>query len=198
MFNTFGIISVRFNEWCLHAYVGTVFKLQKYDNKFTFKVSFKRLNEFIQNPIYQFVFYSFFLSRMYLNNLDLYNNALLSDASLIKLTVNITDREVTIVPNMYVTYNNVIRNVLKCLIQSKCLPVWQTESCIHCLTVENTRGNDDYGTTLYGEIINNNDIQVKIEIIRENSHRLMVEVNKYLKRCVEFIINNYIYNTINK
>lgn len=129
---------------------------------------------------------------MYLNNLDLYNNALLGDASLIKLSVNVTNGEVTIVPNMYVTYNNVIRNVSKCLIRSKYLPDWQTDSCIQCLTVENARENDDYGMTLYGAIINNNDVQVKIEIVRKNSHRLMVQVNKYLKRCVVFIKNNSI------
>ncbi|VVC32081.1 Dynein heavy chain, domain-2,Dynein heavy chain domain,Dynein heavy chain, domain-1,Dynein heavy chain, P- [Cinara cedri] len=129
-------------------------------------------------------------SIMYLNNLDLYNKALLSDGSLIKLTVNITNKEVTIVPNMYVTYNNIIKNVSKCLIWSKYLTVWQTESCIQCLTVENTWETDYHRTTLYGEIINNNDIREKIEIIRESSHSLMIEVNKYLKRLdLSSIIN---------
>lgn len=147
-------------------------------------MSFQYFNEFI----YTLLINCFFFSRMYLNNLDLYNKVLLSDdGSLIILTVNITNKEVTIVPNLFITYNNIIRNVSKCLIWSKYLPVWQTESCIHCLMVEDTRENNYYKTTLYGEIINNNDIRGKIEIIQKNTHSLMVEVNKYLKRYVKFI-----------
>lgn len=116
---------------------------------------------------------------MYLINLDLYNKSLLSDNSLLKLTVNVTNDEVIIVPNMYVTYNNMIKNVLQCLKWSKYLPIWQMESCIFYFT---TLENDYCERTLYEEIINEKDIQEKIETIRKNSHCLMVQVNKYLKK----------------
>lgn len=125
------------------------------------------------------------ICRMYLQNLDFYNKALLSDNSLIKLTVNVTDNEVTVVPNVYVTYNNIIKNILKCLVWLKVLPVWQRESCIVNRRMienkwKNVAGNHD--NTLYGEIINNDGIREKIELIRKNSYSLMVEVNKYLKK----------------
>jgi len=117
---------------------------------------------------------------MYLNNLDYYNNALISDRSLIELTVYITDQEITIVPNLYVTYNNILRNVTKCLTWLKVLPVWHIESCTYCLSEENGWKN-----TLYEEIINNKAILEKIEILRKNAHCLMVNVNKYLKKYVK-------------
>lgn len=124
---------------------------------------------------------------MYVQNLDDYNEALLNENSLIRLTVNITNKELTIVPNMYVTYNNIIRNVSKCLTWLKVLPIWQTDSCIHCQSTENNLWlNHDYGNTMYEEIINNKTVQEKIEIIRKNSHILMVEVNKYLKKYVNY------------
>lgn len=119
---------------------------------------------------------------MYLKNLDDYNKALHSDHSLVKLTVNVIDRAVTVVPNMYVTYNNIIRNVSRCLIWLKVLPVWQIESCIRRPMVGNKWLNDRCGNTLYEEIISDKAIQEGIEVIRKNSHGLMVEVNKYLKR----------------
>lgn len=119
---------------------------------------------------------------MYLNNLDYYNNTLLSDRSLIKLTVNITDQEITIVPNLYVTYNNILRIVTKCLTWLKVLPVWQIESCIYCLTEENKWKNENNKNTVYEEIINNKAILEKIEVLRKTSHSLMVDVNKYLKK----------------
>lgn len=115
-------------------------------------------------------------------NFDLYNKSLLSDNTLLKLTVNVINNEVIIVPNMYVTYNNVIRNVLKCLTWSKCLPIWQMESCLFYFTLENKWENNYCERTLYKEIINNKDIQEKIELIRKNSYSLMVQVNKYLKK----------------
>lgn len=121
---------------------------------------------------------------MYLKNLDLYNEALLSDSIFIKLTVNITNKEVTIVPNIYVTYNTIIRNVSKCLTWLKLLPLWQKDSCIYNLAIENKWKNESFENTLYEEIIANEAIQEKIEIIRKSSHRLMVVVNKYLKRYV--------------
>lgn len=124
---------------------------------------------------------------MYLQNLDDYNKALLSENSLIRLTVNITKKDLTIVPNMYVTYNNIIRNVSKCLTWLKVLPIWQTESCIYCQSTENNLWfNHGYGNTMYEEIINNKSVQEKIEIIRKNTHNLMVEVNKYLKKYVNY------------
>lgn len=123
---------------------------------------------------------------MYLNNLDYYNNALISDKSLIKLIVNITDKEITIVPNLYVTYNTILRNVTKCLTWLKVLPVWQTESCIYCLMEENKWKNENYKNTLYEEIINNKEILEKIEILRKTSHSLMLKVNKYLKKYVKY------------
>lgn len=129
---------------------------------------------------------------MYLNNLNNYNNALLSDNSLIKLTVNVTDKEITIIPNLYVTYNNILRNVTKCLTWLKVLPVWQIESCIYCLTDENKWKNENYMNTLYEEIIKNEAILEKIEIIRKTSHSLMVDVNKYLKKYVKYISNKYV------
>lgn len=127
---------------------------------------------------------------MYLRNLDLYNKTLLSDDSLINLTVNVTNREVTIVPNMYVTYNNIIRNVSKCLVWLKILPVWKRNSCLCKLTIENEWKNGNFKNTLYEEIINNKAIQEQIEIIRKTSHNLMVLVNKYLKK---FVKHNYYY-----
>jgi len=130
---------------------------------------------------------------MYLNNLDYYNNALLSDKSLIELTVNITDQEITIVPNLYVTYNNILRNVIKCLTWLKVLPVWHMESCIYCLTEENRWKNENYKNTLYEEIINNKAILEKIEILRKSSHCLMVNVNKYLKKYVKLIENKFFF-----
>lgn len=126
---------------------------------------------------------------MYLKNLDLYNEALLSDSIFIKLTVNITNKEVTIVPNIYVTYNTIIRNVSKCLTWLKLLPLWQKDSCIYNATVENKWKNENFENTLYEEIIANEAIQEKIEIIRKNSHGLMVRINKYLKKYVQFILN---------
>lgn len=123
-----------------------------------------------------------------MNNLDYYNNALLSDNSLIKLTVNVTNSEITIVPNLYVTYNNILRNVTKCLSWLKLLPVWQIESCIiYSLEIENNKKNENCGNTLYEKIINNKSILEKIEIIRKNSHSLMVDVNRYLKKYVKNI-----------
>jgi len=126
---------------------------------------------------------------MYFNNLDYYNNALLSDNSLIKLTVNVTDKEITIVPNLFVTYNNILRNVTKCLTWLKVLSVWQTESCIYCLSEENKWNNNNYKNTLYDEIINNKVVLEKIEILRKTSHSLMVDINKYLKKYVKYITN---------
>lgn len=119
-----------------------------------------------------------------MKNLNYYNKALQSDNTLVKLTVNVTGRVVTIVPNMYVTYNNIIRNVSRCLIWLKVLPVWQEESCINHPMVVNECLNDHCGNTLYEEIINDKAIQQEIEVIQKNSHGLMVEVNKYLKRYV--------------
>lgn len=121
---------------------------------------------------------------MYLKNLDLYNEALLSDSILIKLTVKITNKEVTIVPNIYVTYNTIIRNVSKCLTWLKMLPLWQKDSCVYNSAVEYKWKNENSENTLYEDIIANKAIQKKIEIIRKNSHRLMVAVNKYLKKYV--------------
>lgn len=126
---------------------------------------------------------------MYFNNLDYYNNALLSDNSLIKLTVNVTDKEITVVPNLFVTYNNILRNVTKCLTWLKVLPVWQTESCIYCLSEENKWNNNNYKNTLYDEIISNKVVLEKIEILRKTSHSLMVDVNKYLKKYVKYRSN---------
>lgn len=126
---------------------------------------------------------------MYLKNLDLYNEALLSDSIFIKMTVNITNKEVTIVPNIYVTYNTIIRNVSKCLTWLKLLPLWQKDSCIYNSAVENKWKNENSENTLYEEIIANEAIQEKIKIIRKNCHRLMVVVNKYLKKYVQFILN---------
>lgn len=122
---------------------------------------------------------------MYLQNLDFYNKALLSDNSLIKLTVNVTDNEVTVNPSVYVTYNNIIKNILKCLVWLKVLPVWRRESCIvNSRTIENKWKNaaGNYENTFYGELIDNESVREKIELIRNNSHSLMVEVNKYLKK----------------
>lgn len=129
------------------------------------------------------------LFRMYLNNLDYYNNALLSDNSLIKLTVNVTNEEITIVPNLFVTYNNILRNVTKCLTWLKVLPVWQTESCVYCLSENIKWKNENYKNTLYDEIISNTVVIEKIEILRKTSHSLMVDVNKYLKKYVKYITN---------
>jgi hypothetical protein len=126
---------------------------------------------------------------MYLKNLDSYNKAIQSDKSLVKLTVNVTDRVITIVPNIYVTYNNIIKNISRCLVWLKVLPIWQAKSCISHSIVDNKWLIDHYGNTFYEEIISNRAIQEKIEIIRKNSHSLIVEVNKYLKKYVK---NNYI------
>lgn len=126
---------------------------------------------------------------MYLKNLDFYNEALLSDGIFIKMTVNITNKEVTIVPNIYVTYNTIIRNVSKCLTWLKLLPLWQKDSCIYNSAVENKWKNKNSENTLYEEIIANEAIQEKIEIIRKNCHRLMAVVNKYLKKYVQVILN---------
>lgn len=123
---------------------------------------------------------------MYLKNLDVFLEALQIEKTLIKLTVNVTDKEVTVVPNMYVTYNDIIRNVSKCLTWSKFLPVWQDKSCVHCPTRGDKWETDYAEKTLYEDIINNTDIREKIEIIRKNAHNLMVEVNKYLKKYVLF------------
>lgn len=130
---------------------------------------------------------------MYLRNLDLYNKTLSSDQTLIKLTVNITNKEVTIVPNMYVTYNNIVRNVSKCLIWSKALPIWQKKSCLCDSALENKWKEGSFVGTLYEEIIINTDIQEIIDVIQKNSHNLMVEVNKYLKKSVEFY---FVTNTL--
>lgn len=120
--------------------------------------------------------------RMYLKNLDFFLEALLFEKTLIKLTVNVTDKEVTVVPNMYVTYNNIIKNVSKCLTWSKLLLVWQDKSCVHCPARGDKWETDHVEKTLYEEIINNKDIIEKVEIIRKTAHNLMVEVNKYLKK----------------
>lgn len=128
---------------------------------------------------------------MYLQNLDFYNKALLSNNSLIKLTVNVTDNEVTVNPNVYVTYNNIIKNILKCLVWSKVLPVWQKESCIlNSRTIENKWKNatGNYEYTFYAELIDNESIREKIEFIRKNSHYLMVKVNKYLKKYEQSVV----------
>lgn len=119
---------------------------------------------------------------MYFINLDLYNKSLLNDNSLLKLTVHVTNNEVNVVPNMYITYNNIIRNVSKCLIWSKCLPLWQTKSCSYNFILENIWESNYNRRTMYDEIIENKDIQEKIEKIRKNSHSLIVKINKYLKR----------------
>lgn len=119
---------------------------------------------------------------MYFTNLDLYNQALLSDCSLIKLTVNITKKEVTVFPNMYITYNNIVKNVSKCLTWLKTLPVWQKESCVDVLTTENNWIDKNPKNTLYEEVVSSQDIQRKIEIIQKNTHSLMVDVNKYLQK----------------
>lgn len=121
---------------------------------------------------------------MYLKNLNFYNEALLSDKTLIKLTIQVSNKEVTIVPNLYVTYNNIIKNVTKCLKWSKLLPIWQRESCVYFPTVENELNSFSCVNTLYEEIIGHVSIKEKIEIIRKNSHSLMVKINKYLKRYV--------------
>lgn len=120
--------------------------------------------------------------RMYLTNLDVYNKALLSDCSLIKLTVNITKKEVTVVPNVYDTYNDIVGNVSKCLTRLKTLHVWQKESCINVLTTDNQWIGKNIENTLYEEVVCNTDIREKIETIQKNAHGLMVDVNKYLKK----------------
>lgn len=119
---------------------------------------------------------------MYLENLNFYNNILLNDNSIIKLTVNIIDNEVTVTPNMYDTYNNIIRSVSKCMEWLKVLLVWQKESCICVPFKENEKESDLYENTLYKKIINNLEIREIIEKIGKNSYNLMIKINKYLKR----------------
>jgi len=125
---------------------------------------------------------------MYSTNLVSYNNALLGDRALINLTVNVTNGEVTVVPNLYAVHNNVIGNVARCLAWSTALAVWRHGSCV--VRDDNRPTADDgplsnrkrRGQTLYDGVTGDGAIRAKIETTRANTRGLMVKVNKYLKR----------------
>ncbi|PNF33091.1 Dynein heavy chain 10, axonemal [Cryptotermes secundus] len=126
------------------------------------------------------------LIRMVVNNLRNFNDLLLGKVSLFQVETSLAVPEVVLLPAANDIYNSILRSIRGFLEKLKRVPRWMNGSCLECEPVKASDTNQLYTFSFFEDVVIVPVVSDMVLRVQDTAHRLVSEVQKYLKRWKKY------------